>query len=188
MKVYTGAGDGGQTSLFSGEPVSKIDDRVEAYGTIDELNANLGSLRAQLPPGSEALADELKTIQIRLFRAGALLATRPESPQYDRLQPIEESDFRSLEAAIDRMEESMDPVRSLILPGGHPSAAQAHISRTVCRRAERRILRFTLGDTAAGNAIPQALRTYFNRLSDYLFVVARYCNHLAGVPETPWQG
>ncbi len=187
MKVYTGAGDAGQTQLFSGESVPKFDDRVEAYGTIDELNASLGGLAAQLPPGDDVLASEIRAIQVRLLRAGALLATRPQSPQYARLQPIEEADFRMLEQAIDRMEESLEPLKSLILPGGHPAAAQAHIARTVCRRAERRILRYTV-ESAPAAPLPQALRTFFNRLSDYLFVVARYCNHLAGETDTAWQG
>lgn len=179
MKIYTGTGDHGKTGLFSGERVAKNDSRVEAYGEIDELSSVLGVVAASL--NSSEMTDEIHRIQSDLLIAGALLATRADSQIYEKLDKIDDMKIRFLESAIDRMEEKLSPLKSFILPGGSMAAAHAHIARTVCRRCERRII---------GLPITPDLRNvmiYINRLSDYLFVFARYCNHLNGVSDIAWK-
>ncbi|GBC61604.1 ATP:cob(I)alamin adenosyltransferase [Desulfonema ishimotonii] len=181
MKVYTGGGDRGKTSLFSGERVSKCHDQVEAYGEIDELNSVLGAITAAMPETMSGLVREIRDIQSDLLAVGALLATTPDSASIGKLEKFDAEKPRALEAAIDRMDAELPPLKAFILPGGHMTAAWAHIARTVCRRAERRIISLTP---------PEHLRealVYINRLSDYLFVLARYCNHLAGVADVPWR-
>ncbi len=202
MKVYTGGGDKGKTSLFSGERVGKDHIRVEAYGDVDELSSVIGAIRSMLVQPDGALGKELLTIQSDLMTVGALLATIPGGRAAAGLSCIEEADIARLETAIDRMDEALPPLTSFILPGGHPAAAWSHVGRTVCRRAERRIISLIkteaaveapggnkaddVGDTGQSAALPLVQR-YMNRLSDYLFVAARACNQLAGQPDIIWK-
>ena len=188
MKIYTGGGDRGKTSLFSGERVAKSDDRVEAYGELDELNAVIGALGASLLPVQKDAGEELLEIQKVLLTVGALLATTPDAPHFASLDRIGADRIAFLEKAMDRMDAGLAPLKSFILPGGSMAAGWAHVARTVCRRAERRIIR--LSAQAGVDADPEAqqnLLTYINRLSDYLFMLARCCNAAAGVDDIQWQ-
>lgn len=187
MKIYTGSGDRGKTSLFSGERLSKNNARIEAYGDVDELNSYLGVLGAALDPDSEN-RKELREIQSVLLQTGAWLATTPLSSSTAELDAFSGQSIRELESAIDRMEQTMKPLKSFILPGGKMAAALAHVARTVCRRAERHVV--AISDAGPDERLPesyQLLLVYLNRLSDYLFVLARYCNHLAGEEELIWE-
>jgi len=187
MKIYTGTGDKGKTSLFSGERVSKADTRIDAYGDLDELNSILGALAARLS-AEEELVVELQQIQSDLFQAGAWLATRPGSPLMDSLQEISAAQIAFIEETIDRFEEELPVLKAFILPGGHITAAWAHVARTVCRRCERKVVLLISQSTKGKSAEPyQRLLVFLNRLSDYLFVLARKCNHLHGVSEKPWR-
>ena len=188
MKIYTGTGDRGKTSLFSGQRVSKANERIESYGDMDELNSNIGALVANLGRTYSEPVEELQQIQTDLFAIGALLATTPDSPSMDTIAGIGQEHIEFLEKSIDRMVEALPELKGFILPGGHPTAAWAHVARTVCRRTERRIVRFLDASfkMQAPDSYQQAL-IYINRLSDYLFVVARYCNHLFDAPEKLWQ-
>lgn len=186
MKIYTGTGDSGKTSLFSGERVTKNNPVTDAYGDIDELNAFIGALTAAVPNNESILIAELRTIQSRLFQVGALLATTPDSPMAAELPEITSTHIRTLEDWIDRIDGQLPPLSTFILPAGHPSAAWAHIARTVCRRAERKIVGLT---DNYGTALTDSLRNvliYINRLSDYLFMLSRLCNHRHRVTEIPW--
>ena len=138
MKIYTGTGDKGKTSLFSGERVSKANKRIEAYGELDELNSVLGALIAHLPPDRSDLVGELRQIQADIFVISAWLATTADSPAVDSLAPIEEKQIIFLENAIDRLDALQPDLKNFILPGGHISAAWAHVARSICRRTERR--------------------------------------------------
>ena len=178
MKIYTRTGDAGETSLFDGTRARKDDARVDAYGEVDELNAWLGFVRASsLDPTLDA---ELLALQRDLFALGAQLA----DPS-DRLAPrvtkavIDDAHIVRLEELIDRLEEELPPLRRFILAGGTSAGAALHVARTVCRRAERRIV-------ALHPPIDPVLLRYVNRLSDLLFVLARVINHRAGVTETEW--
>ena len=171
MKIYTRTGDSGETSLFGGSRVAKDDPRIEAYGTIDELNSTIGVARATWP--SSPIDKQLNAIQSDLFDIGAHLA----APGNDRFAGVEPRRIEELERAIDAMESELQPLTNFIIPGGSLAAAELHIARTVCRRAERRVV--ALEDNPATVA-------YLNRLSDYLFVAARYANRGHGVPDTPW--
>ncbi len=165
-KIYTATGDDGTTSLVGGKRVSKTDIRLEAYGTVDELNAHIGWLAEVLvsPPDKEIV----RFVQNKLFAIGSNLATDTSVTELKAASVITEEDVEKLEKSIDRLTDLMPPFRGFVLPGGTPSAAAAHICRTVCRRAERRIYAL-----AAGQDIDQNLRQFMNRLSDYLFVLAR---------------
>jgi cob(I)alamin adenosyltransferase len=187
MKIYTGTGDSGKTSLFSGERIGKSNNRIEAYGAVDELNAMIGVVIALIPVGTDAeLAKaQLTRIQSDLFRLGACLATTADSPSKALLEPVDENDSQRLEEQMDQMQLKLPELTAFILPGGHPSAAWSHVARTVCRRAERRIVALLEQDVSA-DVDAGSLLTYVNRLSDYLFVLARYCNYLAGVNEEVW--
>jgi len=178
VKIYTRTGDAGETSLFDGTRARKDDARVDAYGEVDELNAWLGFVRASsLDP---TLDEELLALQRDLFALGAQLA----DPS-DRLAPrvtkavIDDAHIVRLEKLIDRLEEELPPLRRFILAGGTSAGAALHVARTVCRRAERRIV-------ALHPPIDPVLLRYVNRLSDLLFVLARVINHRAGVTETEW--
>jgi cob(I)alamin adenosyltransferase len=173
VKIYTRTGDAGQTSLFGGARVGKDDDRIEAYGTIDELSSFLGVARAAWPGGP--IDDELARIQNDLFDIGAQLA----APGSDRFSGVDASRPGALEQRIDSMEGELQPLANFILPGGSAAAAHLHVARTVCRRAERRVV--SLQDGKTGTAI-----VYLNRLSDFLFVAARYANAKHGVPDVLW--
>lgn len=188
MKIYTGTGDRGKTSLFSGERVPKDQRRIEAYGDVDELNSILGLLAADLPALDYDLHAEILRIQSDLFHIGAWLATTPGSDSGQVLTALEEKHVRELEHAIDRMAYDLSPLQHFILPGGHRCAATAHIARTVCRRAERRVIglfKENAVETAPDSY--QWLRVYINRLSDYLFVLARKINRVAGVEDIQWK-
>ena len=188
MKIYTGTGDRGKTSLFSGQRVSKADDRIEAYGDMDELNSTIGALVASLGRTHSEPVEELQHIQADLFAISALLATTPDSPSMDTIAGIDPESIEFLEKSIDQMVEALPELKGFILPGGHPTAAWAHVARTVCRRTERRVVRFLDASfkIQAPDSYQRAL-IYINRLSDYLFVVARYCNHLFDAPEKLWE-
>jgi cob(I)alamin adenosyltransferase len=181
MKIYTKTGDAGETGLFAGGRVRKDAPRIEAYGTVDELNAVLGLVRTAGPPAEmDAL---LGRIQSELFEVGAELAT-PDA-QHRGLATIGERHISALEAAIDQHELTLSPLRKFILPGGTPAAAMLHLARTVCRRAERRVV--TLSAEPAATLSP-AIIVYLNRLSDLLFVLARAANAASQVPDVPWKG
>jgi cob(I)alamin adenosyltransferase len=180
MKIYTKTGDKGETGLFDGTRVPKDATRVDAYGAVDELNAVLGAALAFL--GDAGIAETLREVQRDLFAVGARLA----DPRLGREGKSEKDRFESdrvvrLEQIIDRFEAELPPLRRFILPGGSPAGAFLHLARTVCRRAERRIV--TL---ARETEISPVVITYMNRLSDLLFVLARAANHRAGAEEMPW--
>lgn len=178
MKIYTKTGDSGETALFGGARVSKADPRVESYGDVDELNAQLGVARAAgLPDDIDGL---LATVQAKLFDVGAELATAPGS-KASKMPRVSEADVAVLEAAIDRFEEELEPLQNFILPGGAAAAAWLHVGRTVARRAERRVVAL-----AAQTEVRPTVVHYLNRLSDLLFVLARVGNHRAGVADVPW--
>lgn len=179
MKIYTKTGDSGQTSLFDNSRVSKGDARVDAYGEVDELNACLGAARAA---GLDTeLAAAIEAIQRELFAVGARLAD-PASRIAARVTKaaVGDTDVARLEQLIDRLETELTPLVRFILPGGSPAGAWLHLARTVCRRAERRVV--ALG----ADAVDPILVVYLNRLSDLLFVMARAANQRAGLPETEW--
>jgi cob(I)alamin adenosyltransferase len=187
MKIYTGSGDKGKTSLFSGERVSKNDRRVEAFGDVDELNSLLGLLAATLPRKQEDRIREIDEIQSILFQIGAWLATTRESPAIEFIEKITEERIRFLEEAIDSMSEKMPALKAFIVPGGHLSAGMAHMARTVCRRAERHVV--PLSEAVKVGKAPIVLKgtlIFLNRLSDYLFTLARYCNWSKGLPDKVW--
>jgi len=177
MKIYTKTGDAGETSLFSGGRVGKDHIRIEAYGTVDELSSILGHLRCEdLPDGIES---KLVHIQESLFAVGSALADSE-----NKLSVAPGSwDSQALEEWIDAMEAKLEPLRSFILPGGARAAGVAHVARTVCRRAERRVIALR----GAGGEVPDGLLPYLNRLSDALFTLARYVNAVSGIPETEWR-
>jgi cob(I)alamin adenosyltransferase len=182
-KIYTRTGDAGETMLLGGRRVKKDDIRVEAFGTVDELNAALGVARAELiraPSDALQIDQLLGAVQHRLFDLGAELATPP--PGNAQVQSVSDAEVAVLEAAIDRHEALLEPLRAFILPGGTPVAAQLHLARCVCRRAERRLISLSGSEQVRGETI-----RYLNRLSDLLFVLARSVNRSAGVPDVPWQ-
>ncbi len=187
MKIYTKTGDSGTTGLRGGHRVSKDDPRPEAYGTVDELNVELGALIALLPPDDE-LASELVEIQKTLFLLGARLASLPGTPELASLEALPSEACEGMEAAIDRMLADVPPVKGFTLPGGHASALQAHRARTICRRAERRLVALADQDVEDGGCHHlQSEMAYVNRLADYLYAAARYCNHVNGVEDQLWR-
>lgn len=187
MKIYTGTGDGGKTSLFSGERLRKNSPRVETYGEVDELCSTIGLIVSFLPvcEQQEELSDILHRIQADLFDIGAILATSPGSPEADMLKPLGEDKISWLEESIDAMQGELEELHSFILPGGHVSAAWAQVVRAVCRRVERGIIALEESEGCLHAAL---IITYMNRLSDYFFVLARYLNHLSGTVEITWHG
>jgi cob(I)alamin adenosyltransferase len=180
VPIYTGGGDGGETGLFGGGRVSKDDIRVEAYGAVDELNAFLGLARTSgLPKDLDVLVARL---QDELFVLGADLATPSDSTaRGDRVVRLREGAAQALEPEIDRLDARLPPLRTFILPGGSPAGAALHLARTVCRRAERRLVTLARKEKVSPGTI-----VYLNRLSDLLFVMARSANAQAGIPEAPW--
>lgn len=180
MKIYTRAGDTGQTGLYGGGRVRKDNPRIAAYGTVDELNAFVGLARTEGPPTS--IDDVLARLQNELFDLGAELATR--DPQAKGTAVINETRIAVLEGLIDRFEEQLAPLKEFILPGGSKVAAHLHIARTVCRRAEREVVYLaSLPDEKVSNSVI----AYLNRVSDLLFVLARAANAAAGVSDVPWK-
>ena len=186
MKIYTGRGDKGKTSLFSGERIAKSDRRIAAYGDVDELNSILGMLIAVMPEELAECRHTVAGIQSDLFHVGAWLATTASAAAAAHLRPFGDDRAALLEAAIDAMDAELPPLTQFILPGGHPAAAWAHIARTVCRRAERLAVAPSAQAPEACTAPPPTL-AYLNRLSDYLFFLARFCNHVTGVAESRWE-
>ena len=187
MKIYTGTGDKGKTSLFSGERVSKAEAQIDAFGDLDELNSILGVLAAHLS-AEEQMVAELQQIQSILFQAGAWLATRPDSSATDSLREITADQIRFLEEAVDRYEKELPKLSAFIMPGGHVTAAWAHVARTVCRRCERKAVTLIVELMTSKVTGPyQCLLVFLNRLSDYLFVLARQCNQIHAVAEKPWK-
>ena len=178
MKIYTRTGDDGTTGLFGGDRVRKCDARLDCYGTVDELNAVMGLVVLAAP---EALKPKLREIQNELFVIGAHLAT-PEISKAASLPAVEDSIVSRLEMEIDEAECDLAPLRQFILPGGSEAAARLHLARTVCRRAERLLVDFSLD-----RPVPAILLTYLNRLSDWLFVQARWVNQNAGIADIPWE-
>ncbi len=184
MKIYTKRGDAGQTDLFGGDRVAKDVLRVAAYGDVDELNATLG---VALAAGCEAqLAESLRTIQNALFDLGASLATPdPAHRAKAGVAGVGGADIEALEALIDRLEDDLEPLASFILPGGSAVAAQLHVARTVCRRAERAVVRLA---GSRGESVDEGSLGFLNRLSDLLFVMARYENARLAVADVAWVG
>ncbi len=203
--LYTRTGDAGTTSLIGGQRIAKNSPRVSAYGTLDELNAMIGLVQAHCTQLDDFVTSTLLTINNTLFNIGAYLAT-PTEPQIppastpspnqdsnnqpptapqdsDPKAPITPATLSDLEHQIDLLDSMVPQLRQFVLPGGSVGAAHAHVARTVCRRAERDIL--TLTDTGA--YVHPIVLTYINRLSDYLFILARYINHFTGTPELTWR-
>ena len=179
MKIYTRTGDQGTTALLGGTRVPKYDLRIEAYGTVDELNAHLGRLGDM-----EGLAQnqhQLQDIQQHLFVIGSHLATDPAKDKV-KLPEFSSTATEELEHSIDQMNEVLPPLRNFVLPGGHPANSQAHIARCVCRRAERRVV-----ELSAHASVDPQIAVYLNRLSDWLFVLSRYISHQVGVAERVWK-
>jgi cob(I)alamin adenosyltransferase len=183
MKIYTKTGDGGETGLFGGERVSKASSRVDAYGEIDELNSVLGVARtATLGRGAPDSFDALlATIQSRLFDLGAELAN-PKRKELG-IPLVDDADVEAMERAIDQAEEEVAPQQTFILPGGSRLAAELHVARCVCRRAERKLVALT-----QETEVRPVLVRYLNRLSDLLFTLARLANARAGIADVPWVG
>ncbi|MFO7713229.1 cob(I)yrinic acid a,c-diamide adenosyltransferase [Desulfosarcina sp.] len=189
MKIYTGTGDRGKTSLFSGERVSKSSLRLEAYGDLDELNSLIGAVVSALDVNQPELKAEIQALQVLLLESGAWMATTPGSGSARFLKPFTHDPAEMLEAAIDRMNASLPELKHFILPGGHLSASLAHMARTVCRRTERRVVELVEhedGESGASGTMKHIL-IFLNRLSDYLFVVARTCNHVYGHGDRVWK-
>jgi cob(I)alamin adenosyltransferase len=180
IKIYTKTGDKGTTSLIGGTKVLKSDLRIEAYGTIDELNSYVGLCRDLI--ADKTSKKTLQEIQDRLFTIGSSLACDPEKEPKMKIPDLKENDIVFLEKEIDRMNESLPEMKNFILPGGHPTVSHVHVARCVCRRAERCCVRLQDNDEPALLIIK-----YLNRLSDHLFVLARYASHLLGAEEIPWK-
>ncbi|MTI33122.1 cob(I)yrinic acid a,c-diamide adenosyltransferase [Xanthovirga aplysinae] len=179
MKVYTRTGDKGRTALLGGTRVSKADDRIHAYGTVDELNSYLGLLRDFEVNGKRR--DLLKEVQDRLFTIGSLLASDLEKSKV-KVPDLLDSDVELLEKSMDQMSEGLPEMRSFILPGGHQTVSFAHIARCVCRRAERLVIGMGASDTITWRIIQ-----YLNRLSDFLFVLSRKMAQELKVEEVCWK-
>lgn len=176
MKIYTKNGDQGETSLASGEKIKKSDALIEALGSLDELNAHLGVLQSVLE--NEDLAVEIEGIQNKIFFIGSYLAAKGSKADYK----LDSQDVIFLEKRIDSLQAELEPLRNFILPGGSPEAAYCHLARSVCRRAERSIANIS----SAFEGFDKNILAYINRLSDYLFVLARFLNQIAGFHEHKW--
>ena len=181
MKIYTKTGDKGTTSLIGGTKVSKAHLRIEAYGTIDELNSYTGLCKDLITDKESTVV--LQEIQDRLFTIGSALACDPQKETKMKIPDLEEDDINLLEKEIDKMNETLPPMKSFIVPGGHPTISHLHIARCICRRSERCCVRLE----AENNEVAPIIIKYLNRLSDYLFVLARYTAHLLKVEDMPWK-
>jgi cob(I)alamin adenosyltransferase len=185
VKIYTKTGDRGETGLFGGGRVPKDHARVEAYGEVDELSSTLGLAIVHLERAGESeLAAGLRQVQVDLFTVGAVLAT-PSPADGGRgssyIPTLDPARVEALERWIDAADAELEPLKSFILPGGTEAAAALHLARTVCRRAERRVV-----SLARGVRVGEEYVVYLNRLSDLLFTLARLANRRAGVPDVPW--
>lgn len=181
MKIYTKTGDRGTTSLIGGTKVLKSHERIEAYGTIDELNSYVGLCRDLIDITD--IKDVMKEIQDRLFTIGASLACDPDKETKLKIPDLKEDDIIFLEQEMDKMDESLQPLQYFILPGGHPTISHIHIARCICRRTERLIVMLSSSNQAHDSLIIK----YMNRLSDYLFVLARYIGSKLHAEEIPWK-
>jgi cob(I)alamin adenosyltransferase len=181
FKIYTKTGDKGTTSLIGGVRVLKSHIRIESYGTVDELNSYLGMVNDMA--ASEQINEWLREIQDRLFTVGSVLATNPDKEVKMKLPDLHDEDIAWLEKRIDLMNETLPEMRSFIIPGGNLAASTCHVARCVCRRAER----ICVSMHEHEEYIPDLVIKYLNRLSDFLFVLARYIGHNAGAEEYPWR-
>lgn len=181
IKIYTKTGDKGTTSLLGGTKVPKSHLRIEAYGTVDELNSWIGLCRDLLDNLQNR--NTLKDIQSRLFIIGSSLACDPDKEPKLSIPDMKEDDNTVLENEIDRMMEIIPPMKNFVLPGGHSTVSHLHIARCICRRAERCCVRLEM----EGTSIEPLVLKYLNRLSDYLFILARYTSFLMKVEEIPWK-
>ncbi len=181
FKIYTKTGDKGSTSLIGGVRVLKSHIRIESYGTVDELNSYLGMVNDIA--GNEKISEWLREIQDRLFTIGSVLATNPDKEVKMKLPDVHDTDVQWLEQRIDEMNEALPEMRSFIIPGGNLAASTAHVARCVCRRAER----ICVAMQEQGEVVPELVVQYLNRLSDFLFVLARYLGHINGVEDLPWR-
>jgi cob(I)alamin adenosyltransferase len=179
MKIYTGFGDEGNTALFGGKVVKKNDIRIEIYGTLDELNSAIGLLRAK--NSDQVIDDILNTIQEEIFILSSEIATPDQKRQNKLRNQISVENIKNIEKIIDDFSDKLKPLKNFILPGGSESASIAHLARTICRRTERK-----LTDLITRNQIRKEIVVYINRLSDLLFVLARYLNKLNNVADNPW--
>lgn len=177
FKIYTKTGDKGQTGLFGGERLPKDDTRIEAYGTVDELNSYLGLIADK--SATLNVDHRLREVQAVLFDIGSHLASQPS--KVDQLPVLDEALVKRLEALIDTMDMELEPLKTFILPGGHELVSHCHVARTICRRAERRVI--TLGRQSEIHSI---IVPFLNRLSDYLFTLARYFSLRLEVMEISW--
>lgn len=186
MKIYTKTGDKGETSLFTGQRVSKNDPFIEALGTVDECNSAIGAAVSSLPREEkfEKVLEQLLIIQHALFDLGASLATprtKANNAKIDKTR-FDQEEIELIEKWIDEMDQELTELKTFILPGGHPAGAMLHLARSICRRAERRVVPLT------GHAdVSEKVIRYLNRLSDYLFMCSRIVNYHAGSPETKWR-
>jgi len=181
MKIYTKTGDKGTTSLIGGTKVSKAHERIEAYGTVDELNSHLGLCRDLI--NDEHTKNILKELQDRLFTIGSALACDPEKETKMKIPDLTVEDVMLLENEMDRRDATLPALQFFILPGGHPTVSHIHIARCVCRRTERLVVSLLVSDEAHDNLIVQ----YINRLSDYLFMLGRYIAQQLNAEEIPWK-
>jgi len=179
MKIYTKTGDKGQTSLIGGTRVLKSDQRIEAYGTVDELNSYIGLLRDQAININRK--DILIEIQDRLFTIGASLASDPEKSKV-KIPDLFETDIELLEKEMDRMDSLLPPMKFFVLPGGHQSVSFCHVARTVCRRTERLVIRLSQNEF-----VDDLVIKYINRLSDFIFVLSRLMAQELNAEEIPWK-
>lgn len=181
FKIYTRTGDKGATSLIGGVRVPKHHIRIESYGTVDELNSQLGMV-ADLCNNTE-IGAWIREVQDRLFTLGSELATAPGKDIKMKLPDLHDEDVAWLESHIDAMNETLPEMRSFIIPGGNLGASACHVARCICRRAER----ICVAMDEAGETVPELAIKYLNRLSDFLFVLARHISHLAGAEDLPWR-
>lgn len=181
FKIYTKTGDLGKTSLIGGTKVAKSHIRIESYGTVDELNSYIGLTGDIIT--HEPTRSVLKEIQDRLFTIGSSLACDPEKEPKMKIPDLKEQDIVLLEKEMDKMNEVLPEMKSFILPGGHVTVSTAHIARCICRRAERICVNMQEHELF----VEPLVIKYLNRLSDYLFVMARYIGHISGVSEIPWK-
>lgn len=179
MKIYTKTGDKGETSLFGGKRISKAHLRIDTYGTVDELNSHIGLLRDVC--SGENDKSLLYTIQNKLFTLGSILASDPAKEKSKMIPDLLESDIQLLEEAIDSMNVVLEPLQSFILPGGHVNISYCHIARCVCRRAERMVV-----DLSLQESVDELIIRYLNRLSDFLFVLARKIAKDLSIEEIKW--
>ncbi len=183
MKIYTKTGDGGETGLVGSKRISKASARIDAIGSVDELNSLIGVIRSE--PLDDDFESWLQTIQNDLFDLGAILASTPEQQKKYSIAPISENRIQDLEAQIDQLQKTIPEIRQFILPAGNRAASLTHLARSVCRRAERAVI-YLQGESSE-TQIPPTVVAFLNRLSDWLFIVARCLNHRGGQSETFWK-